>query len=637
MVFFDLETFQEKLNHIPYACGWGVGLCENVNISYGKNCMDELIKYLKDSKNKTVCAYNGSGFDFYILLNYLKDNNFDITNIIISNGCILSFQFGEGHKVFDLYRFINSSLDNACNSFKIKNSKLKFDVLKIQSWELAEKYKNEVLPYLKYDVLSLSELFFTFNKFIYDTKQINITRFITLSNMAYSLWQSTIKNLIEVPKDLEKYNFVKRATYGARCHPLQQNYKSKYYDDVINGKMSYDELKKTGDYIYNADVKSLYPASMGGFELMKTLYPTGKSRWSDKPKEEYDNNKIGFYEINFKPPKDLIIPILPRKKEDLGLEWSLYDGAGVFTSEDIKNAIESGYKIEFINKCLVYDSSDNVFNEYITEFYKMKDEAEKEGNEVKRSIAKLLLNAIYGKTLQKAIFSNTQIINNYSELMKFFREHEITEIHDLDDRKILISGESFDKIGKITKPSQLGAFVLAYSRSIMLKYMKVIDPTLKTHIYTYTDTDSLHIKGEYYEKLNKMGYISDKMGYLDNDIKNDGIIIKEKNLAPKCYFYEYINNKNEIKINENGTMKAKGIPKKCLEYNYYNEYNKNKIICEFSGLRKKHKNLTRQDVENGLNHFSIINNTQTRQFMKNEWSGMNLINNCYYPKGYNKI
>jgi hypothetical protein len=160
---------------------------------------------------------------------------------------------------------------------------------------------------------------------------------------------------------------------------------------------------------------------------------------------------------------------------------------------------------------------------------------------------------------------------------------------------------------------------------------------LKTHIYTYTDTDSLHIKGEYYEKLNKMGYISDKMGYLDNDIKNDGIIIKEKNLAPKCYFYEYINNKNEIKINENGTMKAKGIPKKCLEYNYYNEYNKNKIICEFSGLRKKHKNLTRQDVENGLNHFSIINNTQTRQFMKNEWSGMNLINNCYYPKGYNKI
>ncbi len=29
-------------------------------------------------------------------------------------------------------------------------------------------------------------------------------------------------------------------------------------------------------------------------------------------------------------------------------------------------------------------------------YYKMKDEAEKEGNDVKRSIAKLLLNAMYG-------------------------------------------------------------------------------------------------------------------------------------------------------------------------------------------------------------------------------------------------
>ena len=36
----------------------------------------------------------------------------------------------------------------------------------------------------------------------------------------------------------------------------------------------------------------------------------------------------------------------------------------------------------------------------------MKEESERENNEVKRSVAKLMLNALYGKTLQKAIFNS---------------------------------------------------------------------------------------------------------------------------------------------------------------------------------------------------------------------------------------
>lgn len=637
MVFFDLETFQDNNCHTPYACGWSVGKSQDINISYGKKCCESLIEYLKKESNKIVCAYNGSGFDFYILLNLLKDSGYDIHNIILSNGSILGFNFGNGHKVFDLYRFINSNLDGACKAYNIKNCKMKFDVLKIQSWELAEKYRNEVEPYLKYDVLSLSELFFTFNEFIYKMESVNITRFTTLSHMSYTLWQSTIEDVIELP-DLEKYNFIKRATYGARCYPNRKNYKSKSYDDIISGNVKYDEVIKSGDYIFNADATSLYPASMAGFELLETVYPTGSSIWSDKPKEQYDNKKIGFYEIDYEPPRDIIVPILPRKTEVGGLEWSLYNGSGVFTNIDIKNAIDAGYKITFKNRCLVYSNSNNVFKKFIHKFYKMKEEAEIENNKVKRNIAKLLLNSMYGKTLQKAIFSQTQIINNYSELMKFFREHKITDISDLDENKILISGECLDKEKRITKPCQLGAFVLAYSRTVMLIYMKAIDPKLKTHIFTYTDTDSLHILGEHAEKLKKLGYIKDKsnssLGFLCSDIDDEGIIINETNLAPKCYFYEYLDNKQSLHINENGTKKAKGIPKKCLNHTMYFEYDKKDIICEFSGLRRKHKNLTSKDRANNLNHFSIINSTQTRQFMKNDWKGMILKDNFYYPKGY---
>ncbi len=57
-------------------------------------------------------------------------------------------------------------------------------------------------------------------------------------------------------------------------------------------------------------------------------------------------------------------------------------------------------------------------------------------------------------------------------------------------------------------------------------------------------------------------------------------------------------------------------------------------VCKFSGLKKKHKTLTYADKEKGVKHFSIVNNTQTRTFNKSNWSGFNLIDNIFYPKGF---
>lgn len=664
MIFFDLETFQESINHIPYACGYSLGNSKDVKISYGKNCMNDFINHILSVTNKFICAYNGSGFDFYILLSCLKDKNIEIKNLILSNGAVLSFQFN-GNKVFDLYRFINSSLDSACESYQIENKKMKIDILRIQSWELSEKYKNDIVPYLKYDVLSMSELFFKFNNNIYEMDQVNITQFITLSNMAYSLWQKSLKDLIEIP-DLEKYSFEKKATFGARCYPNSKTFKSKYYDDIVSGKMKYDELIKTGEYIYNADVKSLYPASMAGFDLQSVNYPTGKSRWSNNPKQEFDNNKLGFFEINFTCPKNIIIPILPRHTINGGLEWSLIDGFNqVYTSVEIKNAIKIGYKIEFINKCLVFDnSSKTVFKPYIDKYMQIKTDGEKEGNEVKRNIGKLMNNAIYGKMLQKSITENTAIINNYNDLLNFFKDYEINDVSALSESKLLLTGESRNKESKITKPAFLGAFILSYSREIMLNYMLAIDPSLKTHVFTYTDTDSLHIIGKYAQKLQNLGMIETKknasLGYLCSDIKNEGIIIFENNIAPKMYYYESIDNKNDLKLKDLGTMKAKGIPcfdkskplknekdelifdangnityKRLLTSNLYlNDYSDKDKELTFGGLKRKHRTLTKTDIENGLNHFSIVNNTQTRTFNKTTWTGFDLINNNYYPRGY---
>ena len=286
----------------------------------------------------------------------------------------------------------------------------------------------------------------------------------------------------------------------------------------------------------------------------------------------------------------------------------------------------------------MWDKTGNVFKTYVDKYYQMKTDAEKQNNPVKRSIAKLMLNAMYGKTLQRAIYDTTEIICDYNKLLNFFKDYEITDISVLSESKLVISGTAIRREEKITKPCQLGAFVLSYSRQIMMNYMKAIDPTLKTHIFTYTDTDSLHIKGEYKDKLEELGMIKTgdecSLGYLCSDIDNEGIIIYENNLAPKTYFYEYIDNKNDVYDKDNGIKKGKGIPKKCLNNEMYTNYKYEKQKVEFSGLRKKHTNLTKGDIEKGVKLFSIVNNTQTRTFMKSEWNGTTLIDNKYYPKGY---
>jgi hypothetical protein len=243
-----------------------------------------------------------------------KINEFNIktSKTILSNTRLLGITFGNNNKIFDLCLFVNSSLDKACNDFKVVNKKSTFDHSKMKSWEDVEKYRYEVLPYMKLDVLALKELFEKFNSMMYDMCEANINNYMTLSQMGYSVWCSLINkddidSQIEIPNDMKRYNFIKQATYGGRCYPMEQKYKSKHFERVCKGKMSYKKLLKSGKFIFNADATGLYPASMKGFELCAVKYPMGKSRWSKNGKKEFDDKKIGLYDIEFQCPKNITV------------------------------------------------------------------------------------------------------------------------------------------------------------------------------------------------------------------------------------------------------------------------------------------------------------------------------------------
>ena len=88
--------------------------------------------------------------------------------------------------MFDLCNFTMTSLKDACNDYKISKDKCKseFDHNKIKSWEDLELYRNEVLPYLELDLISMKELFITINKEIYELIRTNITNYLTAPAIA---------------------------------------------------------------------------------------------------------------------------------------------------------------------------------------------------------------------------------------------------------------------------------------------------------------------------------------------------------------------------------------------------------------------------------------------------------------------
>lgn len=441
----------------------------------------------------------------------------------------------------------------------------------------------------------------------------------------------------------------------------------------------YGEIKKSmKDYIVNCDVTSLYPAAMSGFLKEKgklyiksvdekyeycvnfPLYPTNnifEISIDEKDSEEVKNNKINeckkifdsglicISKIKFTAPKNISYPVLPTgefvgcTKRKVGVVWSLYDGEGYYNSIDIENALCCGYKIEFLGECVYWDGKSDVFSEYIDKFITMKNEAEKIGNDALRTICKLFMNSLYGKQLQHPIISETVIVHDIAEFDAFVKTHHLEEF-TFSNNILILTGDIIDADNKMTKPSQLGSLILAYSRRIMLYYMMVLDPTLQNinKMVTYMDTDSAHIKVEYISKLVEMGYFVTKenaqLGLFCSDIKNEGIILSEINLGPKSYMYEYLDNKGLF----NDTKKSKGIPSKLLKKDFYTNAKEDSYYlegaeqhpCTFASFKKMLFKPNKLD----LPMFSIKIENVTRKFNSKKWMKWVLIDNCFYPRGH---
>jgi hypothetical protein len=198
------------------------------------------------------------------------------------------------------------------------------------------------------------------------------------------------------------------------------------------------------------------------------------------------------------------------------------------------------YKVKVLSG-YYWDESEYIFKDYVDEFYRIKKESAKGSPQYGN--AKLMLNAVYGKTLQRDqneinfTFTSKQEIEEGKRSLSGKKGKWKGEI----DRKngTLLMTFTEDESKHTNKKSYLGAFILSYSKIDMYDKITISNPY-------YTDTDSLYIDTKY-SNLFKIG---DELGEYSDDYK--GKIIYASFMAKKLKYLEILQEDGSIKKSYTG-------------------------------------------------------------------------------------
>jgi len=522
--------------------------------------------------------------------------------------------------LIDLCKHAQGTLGGNLKELGCKVMKGEIDYERFTSWEdTPDDFKIEISEYLKCDVLGLKEFYDKMNENLFKSFGVNISHYLSTSHMAYTIWKNNfLGDRIEL-LDYDNTNFAREAVYGGRTYPNKKEFESKQYKGVMEGQTKYVDLD---DYIEDRDVVSLYPTAM----LRK--YPIGDHQ--ECGEGVWMSEFMGIYDVSVECPKKMYTPYLPRKSKNNGLNWDLLSRRQRLTSVDIKYAMKLGYKFTF-HKGIYWTESSNIFADYVNDMYKRKKSATKGTSEYQT--AKLFLNSLYGKMIQKPILEESIDIRTPEIFYNLLSTNVVTEIIEFGDflhvkYRSLLEPE-LNK--KCNKPSHLGAFILSYSRVIMYDHMKTLNPLGTAEgAPCYGDTDSLqtHVKNSSRLPIGK------NLGDMDNDLPGEGRVIKGIWIAPKLYMMVYLTNKNEIKSH----IRGKGVPKKLLEDNidWYQKMLDGEAIESIpltNNFKKIHykKNSKQEDLTN----FSIYKTKSTKTLNKSVWSGRIFESNSVsYPIGY---
>lgn len=529
----DFETCT-WLENETYVWAWAVCEIGNEKNIVIDNNIKSFIDYCYLQKNSTFYFHNlkfdGEFIIYYLLKNGfkhvvkkedIKDNTF--TTLISDMGQFyqITVYFTKGNKKVHKVTFIDSlkiipfSVDTIAKTFNLPISKLKIDYNEPR--EIGHILTEEENEYIKNDVLIVAKAL----KTLFDE---NLTYMTEGSNALHDFKSMITKS---------KYNHL----FPTLDYKLDEDLRKSYKGGFTYLNPIYKE--KDVENVTILDVNSLYPSVMYEKSLPfgEPIFFDGQYK-EDKVYNLYVQMITCSFEI-----KEGKIPTIQIKNSMSFMSNEYLESSNneivclVLTNIDLKLFFEqyNVYDLEFV--CgWKFKSVKGIFTEYIDKWITRKIEATKTGNKGQRTLAKLMLNSLYGK------FATSLDVQSK---IPFLTEDDVVH-YELSEEE--------QKDGLYLP---IASFITAYAREKTIRTSQ----TIKTYslekynqdMYIYSDTDSIHTMLPI-EELKAFCDIDDvRLGAW----KNEGFAKRAKFIRQKCYLEE---------IDGNIEITCAGMPKTCYKF-----------------------------------------------------------------------
>jgi hypothetical protein len=478
-----------------------------------------------EGKGKMLYFHNWAGYDAYHLLNPLIELAHEMNWIVkplLRKGKIIHVVVftNSGEKIFEIkdsILIVPGSLGNLAKSFNLEVQKDHFphyfDVLKVNKkahyigpWPAYECFESKrtslkdyqeliakypVFDFMAYsrqylhnDCFTLLEILRRFFSEIKDEFEVDPMKNLTIPSIAFKTWRT-----IQLDS--------KKTTIVDFSQSFDEFFRESYLGAIV------DVYKPLVHNAFYYDVNSLYPTAM-----TKSM-PTGNPIFGNVTIDEFmSTDWYGYVKATVQAPKDLFIGLLP-----IRMDGKLISPIGTFTgswlSDELKFALNHGYKLLSIAYGYKFERTEGLFSNYINKLNQMKIQAQLDNKPSKRNLAKLMMNSSYGRfglNVENAITNiftpdQAKIICTAFPIIRsipFTNGNELIEYTPIPYPGIVESGliskneiEPYINLNTQLMRTNvpIAAAVTAYSRMIINEY-KIKALNLGIDVI-YSDTDSL--------------------------------------------------------------------------------------------------------------------------------------------------
>lgn len=414
--------------------------------------------------------------------------------------------------------------------------------------------------YMKTDILLLADVFENFRETCYNIYSLDPAHYFTAPSLSFDAMLKYTKVKIHSSTDIDMLLFIEKGIRGGISHC------SKRHSKANNKHMrEYDE-KNESKYLVYLDANNLY-----GYSMMQHL-PIDSFQWSQK---KFDSDSImqiasdsltGYiFEVDLDYPQHLhdehkgypFCPesqTVPNTKNDKKLLSTLHNKKNyVIHYKMLQCALRNGLVLKKIHKVLEFAQSEWL-KPYIELNTMLRTQAK---NEFEKNFYKLLINAIYGKTMENMrsrieIFLKTKWKGRYgaSKLIALpnFKKYTI-----FDENLTAIELNKVEIL--MDKPIAIGMAILDISKVLMYDFYYG------------------HLKAKYGDKI--------EMIYTDTD----SFILE---INTDCFYSDMLIDLNKFDTSDYSESNSFNIPRvnKKIPGLFKDELN-GKIMTEFVGLRSK--------------------------------------------------